>query len=385
MTSGLIRDTTADVRALPMLVAIVGAGVMGRGIARVLAQGGVDVLLHDAREGVAAQAAVDMHHELQGAVSMGRLSSAAAGDAMSRVQVATALSDLRHATVVIEAIVEELAAKQALFGALEEIVNETCVLATNTSSLSVTAIAAACTTPQRIIGLHFFNPVPAMRLVEVIDGLRTHASVGVAMLALAQRVGHTAVRVRDTPGFLVNHAGRGYGTEALRIVGESVAEPHVIDTILRAQAGFRLGPFDLFDLVGLDVSVPVMESVYRQFWFLASAPRMSTPAPKSDSHRSNKSGFFTATLPPVTDPRAAPCRGPARRQERRGILPPRERPTHSSAGDGTAARRGGGGLGEQRRAGARRCRTHVAAVPRRPHRDRRSAVSRGNLHRDTRR
>ena len=266
MTSGLIRDTTADVRALPMLVAIVGAGVMGRGIARVLAQGGVDVLLHDAREGVAAQAAVDMHHELQGAVSMGRLSSAAAGDAMSRVQVATALSDLRHATVVIEAIVEELAAKQALFGALEEIVNETCVLATNTSSLSVTAIAAACTTPQRIIGLHFFNPVPAMRLVEVIDGLRTHASVGVAMLALAQRVGHTAVRVRDTPGFLVNHAGRGYGTEALRIVGESVAEPHVIDTILRAQAGFRLGPFDLFDLVGLDVSVPVMESVYRQFW-----------------------------------------------------------------------------------------------------------------------
>ena len=203
MTSGLIRDTTADVGASPMLVAIVGAGVMGRGIARVLAQGGIDVLLHDAREGVAAQAAVDMHHELQAAVSMGRLSSADAGNAMSRVQVVTALSDLRHATVVIEAIVEELAAKQALFGALEEIVNETCVLATNTSSLSVTAIAAACTTPQRIIGLHFFNPVPAMRLVEVIDGLRTDASVGIAMLALAQRVGHTAVRVRDTPGFLV--------------------------------------------------------------------------------------------------------------------------------------------------------------------------------------
>jgi len=253
---------TAD----PMLVAVVGAGVMGRGIARVLAQGGVKVLLHDAREGVAAQAAVDMHHALQAAVTKGRLTGEVAGAAMSRVQVASALSDLRHATVVIEAIVENFEAKQALFGALEEIVNESCVLATNTSSLSVTAIAAACSAPQRIVGLHFFNPVPAMRIVEVIDGLRTNRDVGDAMIALAERVGHTAVRVRDTPGLLVNHAGRGFGTEALRMLGESIAAPHVIDTILCAQAGFRLGPFELLDLVGLDVSVPVMEAVYRQFW-----------------------------------------------------------------------------------------------------------------------
>jgi 3-hydroxybutyryl-CoA dehydrogenase len=156
--------------------------------------------------------------------------------------------------------------KQALFGALEETVTPQCVLATNTSSLSVTAIAAACEQPQRVVGLHFFNPVPAMKLVEVIDGARTDHVVGDAMMALVTRIRHTPVRVRDTPGFLVNHAGRGYGTEALRLLGESVADPHVIDAILREQAGFRLGPFELMDLVGLDVVVPVMESVYRQFW-----------------------------------------------------------------------------------------------------------------------
>ena len=249
-----------------LTVAVVGTGVMGRGIAQVAAQAGIRVLLHDAIEGGAAQAVADIHRALQAAVQRGRLTADAAGTAMTCLQPVTALSDLRHADVVIEAIVEDLSAKQALFGALEETVTTQCVLATNTSSLSVTAIAAACEQPQRVVGLHFFNPVPAMKLVEVIDGARTDHVVGNAMMALDTRIGHTPVRVRDTPGFLVNHAGRGYGTEALRLLGESVADPHVIDAILREQAGFRLGPFELMDLVGLDVVVPVMESVYRQFW-----------------------------------------------------------------------------------------------------------------------
>ncbi|MES3034779.1 MAG: 3-hydroxyacyl-CoA dehydrogenase [Gemmatimonadota bacterium] len=255
-----------DVTSPELTLAIVGAGVMGRGIARVAAQAGVRVLLHDAIEGVAAQAVVDIHHAMQVAVQKGRLTTEAAGAAMACLQPVSALSELRNADVVIEAIVEDLPAKHALFSALEEMVSTTCVLATNTSSLSVTAIAAACQAPQRVLGVHFFNPVPQMKLVEVIDGARGDPAVGDAMMALIRRIGHTPVRVRDTPGFLVNHAGRGFGTEALRMLAEGIAEPPVIDAILRGQAGFRLGPFELLDLVGLDVAVPVMESVYRQFW-----------------------------------------------------------------------------------------------------------------------
>jgi len=255
-----------DVHSPELTLAVVGAGVMGRGIARVAAQAGMQVLLHDAIEGMAAQAVVDIHHALQASVQKGTLSTEAAGRAMDCLRPVSVLSDLRHAHIVIEAIAEDLPAKHALFGALEETVHATCVLATNTSSLSVTAIAAACESPERVIGLHFFNPVPVMTLVEVIDGARTDRAIGDAMMALVTRIGHTPVRVRDTPGFVVNHAGRGYGTEALRLLGETVAPAHVIDAILREQLGFRLGPFELFDLVGLDVSVPVMESVYRQYW-----------------------------------------------------------------------------------------------------------------------
>jgi len=139
-------------------------------------------------------------------------------------------------------------------------------MASNTSSFSITAIAAACKRPERVAGFHFFNPVPLMKVVEVVDGLLTAPWVGEALAGLALRFGHRPVRAKDTPGFIVNHAGRGYGTEALRIFGEGIAEFHEIDRILRDCAGFRLGPFELFDLTGLDVSHPVMESIYRQYY-----------------------------------------------------------------------------------------------------------------------
>lgn len=247
-------------------VAVVGTGTMGRGIARLLAQAGCAVLLHDARAGAADEAIAELRRGWRGAVERGRMTQPDADAALARVTVAATLADLAPADLVIEAIVEALDAKRALFAALEAVVRDDCVLATNTSSLSVTAIAAACVRPSRVLGLHFFNPVPAMRLVEVVPGVRTDDAVVEAMTALVAGTGHRPVRVRDTPGFLVNHAGRGYGTEALRLLQESVAAPHVIDGILRGQAGFRLGPFELLDLVGLDVSVPVMERVYREFW-----------------------------------------------------------------------------------------------------------------------
>jgi 3-hydroxyacyl-CoA dehydrogenase len=149
---------------------------------------------------------------------------------------------------VIEAIVEDLGVKRELFKQLEAIVAPTATLATNTSSLSVTSIAAVMTHPQRMAGFHFFNPVPLMKVVEVIAGFKTDAAVCQRLADYARQMGHSAVQANDTPGFIVNHAGRGYGTEALRIAGEGVADFATIDRILKDQAGFRLGPFELLDL-----------------------------------------------------------------------------------------------------------------------------------------
>lgn len=255
-----------DPQSESLTLAVIGAGVMGQGIAQIAAQAGVRVRLFDSYDGVAQSAHAALCATLGKLVERGRLMPAQAQAALARVSVATSMQELADADVVVEAIIEKLEAKQALFQQLETIVGANTVLASNTSSLSVTAIAAGCKKPGRVLGFHFFNPVPLMKIVEVIEGVHTDAQVIDAMLALGQRMGHRAVRAKDTPGFIVNHAGRGFGTEALRLLGESVGSPEAIDDVLRGQAGFRLGPFELFDLVGLDVSVPVMESVYRQFF-----------------------------------------------------------------------------------------------------------------------
>lgn len=199
-------------------------------------------------------------------VEKGRLDAAASENALGRLKLCQYLADLHGCDLVIEAIVERLDIKQALFSQLEQIVAENCILASNTSSLSITAIAAACAHPQRVAGFHFFNPVPLMNVVEVIDGLRSTPAVGDALMALVKKMGHTPVRARDMPGFIVNHAGRAMNTEGLRIAQEGVASFADIDAIMREQAGFRMGPFELMDLTGLDVSHPVMESIYHQFY-----------------------------------------------------------------------------------------------------------------------
>jgi 3-hydroxybutyryl-CoA dehydrogenase len=167
---------------------------------------------------------------------------------------------------VVEAIVELLAPKQELFQALEKIVADSCILASNTSSLSVTAMAAACARPGRVAGYHFFNPVPVMKIVEVVDGELTEPWVGDALAKLALRYGHKPVRCRDTPGFIVNHAGRGYVPESLRVLQEGVADFATIDRVLVEAAGFRLGPFALLDLVGLDIAHGVMKSMHAQYY-----------------------------------------------------------------------------------------------------------------------
>lgn len=255
-----------DINQPDLTVGIIGAGAMGRGIAQIAALAGIRVLLHDASAGATENALASVATVLARSAEKGKISPDTADAAIKRITPATALADLAPCHVVIEAIVENLEIKRKLFRDLEAIVGAGCILATNTSSLSVTGIAAGCDSPARFAGYHFFNPVPLMKVVEVIDGLLTDAWVGDALCALALRMGHTPVRAQDAPGFIVNHAGRGYGTEALRVLGEGIAEFHEVDAILRESAGFRMGPFELLDLTGLDVSHPVMESIYDQFY-----------------------------------------------------------------------------------------------------------------------
>jgi 3-hydroxybutyryl-CoA dehydrogenase len=247
-------------------IGVVGAGAMGRGIAQIAAQAGLRVRLYDTSADAVAAARESLRQTWDKLAQMGKLRAADAQAALERVESATALTDMSNCQLVVEAIVERLDVKRDLFAALEGVVAEDCILASNTSSLSITAIAAACKRPQRVAGYHFFNPVALMKVVEVIDGLRSAPEVGDALAELARRMGHTPVRAKDMPGFIVNHAGRGMNTEGLRVAQEAVATFAQVDAVMREQAGFRMGPFELLDLTALDVSHPVMESIYRQFF-----------------------------------------------------------------------------------------------------------------------
>jgi 3-hydroxybutyryl-CoA dehydrogenase len=247
-------------------VGILGAGAMGRGIAQIAAQAGSTVWLFDTQPAAAATAIASLHTTWAQLAAKGKMTEQQVSDCLKRVQPAQELAQLADCQLVVEAIVEKLDVKRAVFADLEAIVSEQAVLATNTSSLSVTAIAAQLKHPGRFAGFHFFNPVPLMKVVEVIAGIKTLPQTCATLAAFARAAGHTPVMAQDTPGFIVNHAGRGYNTEALRIVGESVTDFATVDRILRDQMGFKLGPFELMDLTGLDVSHPVMESIYHQYY-----------------------------------------------------------------------------------------------------------------------
>ncbi|MCK9382319.1 MAG: 3-hydroxyacyl-CoA dehydrogenase [Sulfuritalea sp.] len=257
---------SVEIQSPSLCIGIVGTGAMGRGIAQIAAQAGIRVLLFDALHGAALSARETVVATLGKLAEKGKISAEALAAASARLEVVPRLEELASAQIIVEAIVENLDVKRQLFQQLEDIITADCILATNTSSLSVTSIAAACKRPERVAGFHFFNPVPLMKIVEVIDGLLTAPWVCEALLSLGRRMGHTAVHARDTPGFIVNHAGRGFATEALRVLGEGVTDFWEIDRIMRETAGFRMGPFELMDLTGLDVSQPVMESIYHQYY-----------------------------------------------------------------------------------------------------------------------
>lgn len=244
---------------------VVGAGAMGRGIVQLFAQGGYEVKCFDAQEGAARKARDYVSGVILRGVEKGRISQQDADKTIARIFACASIDDLAGCDIVIEAIVEDLDVKRRLFSALEDVVGENTILASNTSSLVVSEIAAQCRRPERVAGLHFFNPVPLMKVAEVVAAVRTAPQTIEILKSVVVAVGHRAVVTADQPGFLVNHAGRGLYTEGLRLLEEQVANCADIDTLLRDAAGFRMGPFELLDLTGLDVSGKVMESIYEQF------------------------------------------------------------------------------------------------------------------------
>jgi 3-hydroxybutyryl-CoA dehydrogenase len=249
-----------------MIIGVVGTGTMGRGIVQVSAQGGMSVIAYDEKPG-AAQAAKDFIAKLLGSqVEKGRLAPADAEAALGRITVSSDLRDMARAHCVVEAIFERLDIKQEMFARLDEICGPETIIASNTSSLQVTAIAAKSKNPGRIGGMHFFNPVPLMKLVEVIPGLKTEPWVTDALMIIGKRMTRDPVLCVDSPGFLVNHIGRGMGPECQRILVEDIATFYEIDRIITGAPGFRMGPYTLGDLVGIDIGAAAMESMYAQFY-----------------------------------------------------------------------------------------------------------------------
>ena len=246
-------------KSAPVLV--VGAGIMGAGIAQVAAQTGHPVYLFDLREGAAAQAKDKLDKTLQGLQAKGKLTADAVSQTLARISVVSELAHAADAALVVEAIVEKLDAKRSLFQQLEGVVSADCVLATNTSSISVTAIANGLKHPGRLVGMHFFNPVPLMKLVEVVSGLQTDRAVAESIFELSKVWGKVPVHARSTPGFIVNRIARPYYAETLALLQEQAASPAELDACMRA-VGFRMGPCELMDLIGHDTNFAVTNSVY---------------------------------------------------------------------------------------------------------------------------
>lgn len=247
-------------------IGVIGAGIMGIGIVQIAIQANHPVYLYDAQLDCAKNAYKKLNITLSRLVEKNKISQSELKQALSNLHIVENIQELQVCDLIIEAIIEKLDLKQTLMKQLENIVTSQCILASNTSSLSITEIAAQCQYPERVVGYHFFNPVPLMKVVEVIQGLHTNVAIIEQLSELARKMGHHPVQTKDTPGFIINHAGRAYGTEALKILSENVASVAEIDLILKKSLGFKMGPFELLDLTGLDVSHPVMSSIYHQYY-----------------------------------------------------------------------------------------------------------------------
>lgn len=249
------------------IIGVIGAGTMGSGIAQIAAQNGHKTILFDTREEALDVSKGKLAKVMARLVEKGRVSQQDAEDTQSRISYATDMNAFKHCSLVIEAIVEDLGIKQSVFEGLEGIVSKEAILTTNTSSLSVTAIAGALANPGRFIGLHFFNPAPLLPLVEVVPGLASNEKVLDDAYRLMSDWGKVPVKAKDTPGFIVNRVARPFYGESIRIYEEGIADFATIDHALRSVGGFRMGPFELMDLIGNDVNYVVTETVFKEFFY----------------------------------------------------------------------------------------------------------------------
>lgn len=247
-------------------IGVVGSGTMGSGIAQVAAQAGFDVILYDINDEI-VQGAIDrITGFVRRAAEKGRLDPQSVEAAVSRLHPATDLAAMATADVVIEAAPEILELKNEIFARLDAICPAETILATNTSTLSVTRIAAATKRPEKVVGMHFFNPPPLMSLVEVAASANTDEATVAATVALAEAMGKTPVRTKDVPGFIVNRVARPFYLEGLRLLGEGVADHATIDRLMREGGNFPMGPFELMDLIGVDINLAASQSVYEAFF-----------------------------------------------------------------------------------------------------------------------
>lgn len=276
-------------------IGIVGAGAMGRGIAQVTVTGGMTALIYDAAEGAAAGAREFVSGMIDRLVEKNRLEADAAAEAKSRLQIVDSLEGLADCDLVIEAIVENIEIKQQVFKSLEAVLSDDAIIASNTSSIRIASIASACDRRDRIAGMHFFNPVPLMRLVEIIRAPETSDATAETLSNIGKRMGRTPVAAQDGPGFLVNLGGRAYSTEALRLATECVASPAQIDAVMRDCCGFRMGPFELMDLTGIDVNLPATKVVFEGHFHdqrLATSPLHEALFAAGRYGRKTGAGFF---------------------------------------------------------------------------------------------
>lgn len=271
-------------------VGVVGAGAMGQGVAQVAIQGGLRTLLVDATPGAAAAGKEKIAGRLDRLVEKGRLGEEDAAAALDRLEAVDAIAALAPCDAVIEAVFEDLEVKRSVFRDVEAAVRPDCVIASNTSSIPIASIARACEKRDRVAGLHFFNPVPLMKLVEVIRAVETSDETVEALTALGRRMTRTPVTVKDSPGFLVNMGGGAFSTEALRILHEGVATPAQIDAVMRDCRHFRMGPFELMDLTGIDVNYPVRGIIYEGY---VHDPRLRTAPPHQAKFEAGQFGRKT--------------------------------------------------------------------------------------------
>ena len=248
----------------PITVGVVGAGTMGRGITQVCAAAGNSVLLFDAVPGVAERSIGAISQAFADLALKGKITEQQRDAAAAKIAAAREIHDLSVCQVIVEAAIEDLDAKQKIFGNLDNLVDESTLLLSNTSSIQIARIAQPLRHPGRVAGLHFFNPAPQMKLVEVVQGPATNNVTVETAVAFARSLGKTAIVVQDSPGFVVNRVARLFYAEALKMLEEGVADHETVDALLR-NAGFRMGPFELMDLIGVDVNFSVTQSIYNAF------------------------------------------------------------------------------------------------------------------------